>query len=1447
VIIAKKGIAYMTEDSNFSKKLEVTYLSRFAEIAGKLSGEDDAALETMYIKPNASKAKNRESGTSKDSTTSSQASSENSPVEGSFIYRSQSRTLSNILLDNQYLVLLGEPGSGKSITLQFLAWCFAREGVALEKLDIPENRVPILLSSKTNYWRDIENEDVESALRKEVLRYLRTEEKNIPDLVRGWLTEGKLIVLIDGIDEIPETIREKVVHELQLFANSDDYRGCRVVVTSRSANHLSLGRPFTEFTLQQFGGNDLIRLATAWLALIKDISIEEASPLAANLVNKIQSEQGLRNILGNPLFLKLLISIDPNPNQLPPNIGKVIDDFIRIYVWERAKKRKEPKWTFDECHKTLTLLAWILQSYTETDNDETRLIGFIEKNLPEIRAPREILSFLCEGMGLLEISLYSRIVRFTHAIFREYFVAWQLAKHWEKDLNRTWAFIKPRLHNPDWREPIFLISLILDSSGTQDYVSHIFKANSQDEKVLHRDKVLSGLCMARGAKINLQLRAQIAKSLLSLYLEILEYVDKKSFRSWEIPSNVSDNKISLEQILRNLDGEIEGIVQDVLAERINSDARKLYLREIISIVWSEALVSLKPLFRSFAKKSREDTMRELLSFRDKSPIKTRITSQLKSRKYYIWSGRVLSAIQAVGSLQIRSPKLTQILIEWLGDWRFVETTAIALSNQDVGTLEVASALLSAMQYHYKSEGQYRAQINFGNIINSLGMTAQKNQEIVEWLINRLNQPIENDVEDEDEENQSNLSYPIATAICKAAETNLVAFEFVLNYWNNLPARRYQKFDRDLHEGMKEGTKAIRTASKEIIKYAINQIKGYQEHLNHAPRLLDQILGEEPKVMQKEIDGRGNTWYVPIDASDSQIEEFQKAILKAITLHPLIGTSDETPLITIITRWTLESPSFLIRLARIVADWDARLLAENLSHYVSPKEASRWGLDKKGIELLNSIIRRLLDPDPAINQQEFTLWEDLAKKSESKFSLATWSTNVVKWQKCSFFYSMYWQTFGIFWMEGMGLISAGGWEKVKKWNPYSMAALASFSEWEWSSPQVSPNKNIGWEEAKEKFSMGTELAISFIKNHDNRVLDILKSLVTAKSPGNPDEAIFGDGHERRKARMDERIAAIYSLARLSRDFPQVIEFLFPIARKLSDIYIDDWDDAPVPFGEFREHLIRSLGYVYRPSREIVQLLLDTMKKDRESDWGHITIIEKGLEATENPSLEAVQYLINEYEKIENPYWKENILKPLSTVKAPIPEISRIMSIALEDAFSRRSLSFATAYFSNLLNLDTSLIDRLITLSAKNIYAMEILGNQARYISGDRLKRLAKITRRKTKEIGDDYRYILMKFQERLSELSVIGLPRELELVSVPISLKFIRGTIVVSGIILLLGLLVVLDTIYGTAQSTIQDFLGQTIKQWITTHPAIFILVFVGLGILIGLLSWLVEKLKERLK
>ena len=120
------------------------------------------------------------------------------------------------------LVVLGDPGSGKTTLLRYLALIFARdlaEGGELmrEKLGLGESGwLPVLLPLRQigTFLRDRPDDGINGhALLLAFLRQaLANERIALPDdFFDSWLTEGRTVLLLDGLDEVADVdLRRRV-------------------------------------------------------------------------------------------------------------------------------------------------------------------------------------------------------------------------------------------------------------------------------------------------------------------------------------------------------------------------------------------------------------------------------------------------------------------------------------------------------------------------------------------------------------------------------------------------------------------------------------------------------------------------------------------------------------------------------------------------------------------------------------------------------------------------------------------------------------------------------------------------------------------------------------------------------------------------------------------------------------------------------------------------------------------------------------------------------------------------------------------------------------------------------------------------------------------------------------------------------------------------------------
>jgi hypothetical protein len=226
--------------------------------------------------------------------------------------------LSKALGEHAYLVILGEPGTGKTTTLQFVALCFATDGWAKDRLDLNEARVPVRIELRAY--------DGAERLDRFLIRWL--DRAYVPEvLVQGWLAEGRLAILLDGLDEVPQACRTAVVEAIERFAATPHGRRCRVVLTSRIAGYREvreLRDEFGHYTIRPLTGpQDALPYVAGWLQALKSATPEATESEAKALLEEMEQRGGLRRVMGNPLLLRLAATWRRSPGS-GPKCGNVL-------------------------------------------------------------------------------------------------------------------------------------------------------------------------------------------------------------------------------------------------------------------------------------------------------------------------------------------------------------------------------------------------------------------------------------------------------------------------------------------------------------------------------------------------------------------------------------------------------------------------------------------------------------------------------------------------------------------------------------------------------------------------------------------------------------------------------------------------------------------------------------------------------------------------------------------------------------------------------------------------------------------------------------------------------------------------------------------------------------------------------------------------------------------
>jgi energy-coupling factor transporter ATP-binding protein EcfA2 len=408
-----------------------------------------------------------------------------------------------VVKKHQKLMVFGKPGSGKTTFLQSLTVeCIHPETSLFPDL------VPLFI--KLESFSITANRKKEWNLLDYLVSKINEDYGYASEAVLKILNQGRALVLLDGLDEVPPENLVDVIDAVHQLGHREN----RLIITSRT----QISRypdGFTDVEIDDFKPPQINQFIDNWFNTVNSGSQASLAPLLQNLLRDQDNKQ-IAELTVTPILLSLICEIfrDRGGN-LPKNRIDIYREGINILL-ERERNTINKKTLIEIEEECLEKLAFNLFEINSYFPKEEILLKFLQHHysISKAIARKSLKSFETDTGLLIERSV--GYWSFSHLTFQEYFASVSIRDSLGLNTNYDNNIVS-HITQRNWREVFsmtlegldeseFLIlrikkyidSLFANDLGLQDFLEWLnLKAKSISKDSSHSECAIRALYFAR--------------------------------------------------------------------------------------------------------------------------------------------------------------------------------------------------------------------------------------------------------------------------------------------------------------------------------------------------------------------------------------------------------------------------------------------------------------------------------------------------------------------------------------------------------------------------------------------------------------------------------------------------------------------------------------------------------------------------------------------------------------------------------------------------------------------------------------------------------------------------------------------------------------------------------------------------------------------------------------
>ena len=259
---------------------------------------------------------------------------------------SEPTSVLKLLQENDGLIILGDPGAGKTTFLKYLTLMLAEgkhERVGMKP------RLPVLVPLSA-YAIALAEKEV--PLQRFIADYYNSRGIDLPlrFMLSEALASGGAVLLLDGLDEVRNQGRRRlVVDRVVDFFSTQRQKGNKFILTSRIVGYREV-RPnvpgLAECTLVDFETSEIELFIDKWTSAIEQaargdtpVAKQEAQREKEELLQAMERNPGVRHLASNPLLLTILALMKRQGVTLPERRVELYQKYVETLLkhWNLAR------------------------------------------------------------------------------------------------------------------------------------------------------------------------------------------------------------------------------------------------------------------------------------------------------------------------------------------------------------------------------------------------------------------------------------------------------------------------------------------------------------------------------------------------------------------------------------------------------------------------------------------------------------------------------------------------------------------------------------------------------------------------------------------------------------------------------------------------------------------------------------------------------------------------------------------------------------------------------------------------------------------------------------------------------------------------------------------------------------------------------------------------------